>query len=80
MTPDRLKADPILQELEDIEANVRHARAYLRKEAVAVYLRMERAVRNPKNAHLIPRMKRMREVYQRLFGRPMPTKGEVRRR
>jgi len=40
------------------------------------YYAAEEASRDPKNAHLIPYVTKMREAYQRDFGRPIPPNGE----
>ena len=58
----------------DLGAALDRKRAQLTAEVMKIYYAAEEAARDPENAHLIEYVERMREAYQRQYGRPIPPK------
>ena len=59
---------------EDLSAAVRKKEAEAVEAALQVYYTTEELSRDPAHAHLIPHVEKMREAYERDFGRPIPPK------
>ena len=60
--------------LADVSAVVRQKREQLHETALRVYYATEELSHDPENAHLIPHVERMREAYERDYGRAIPEK------
>lgn len=66
--------------LAELEGFVQAKRQALLEKVLDVYYAMEEASRDPKNAHLIPQLEKMRAAYFRDYGRPIPSKEETEAR
>jgi hypothetical protein len=60
--------------LEEVSASVEYARAKGVQEALKIYYAAEELARDPEHADLIPHVEKMREAYERDFGKPIPPK------
>lgn len=69
--------ESILAEVQSIAQAKRQA---LLEHILDLYYAMEEASRDPKNAHLIPHVERMRAAYFRDYGHAIPTKEETEKR
>ena len=60
----------------DVRTMVDQKSAEALESGLKIYYAAEELARDPEHADLIPHVERMREAYQRDFGRPIPPKGE----
>ena len=59
---------------DDLHAAIERARNQALASALQVYYAAEELAQDPANAHLIPHVQKMREAYERDFGKPIPPK------
>ena len=59
---------------DDLSAAIRKKRAEALESALQIYYTAEELARDPANAHIVPLVEKMREAYERDFGRPIPPK------
>lgn len=57
---------------DDLSAAIRKKQAEAMEAALRIYYAAEELARDPANAHIVPHVQRMREAYERDFGRPIP--------
>lgn len=67
-------ADALQSMADDLHAAVDKARAEATAAALEIYYKAEELSRDPEHADLIPHVERMREAYERQFGKPVPEK------
>jgi hypothetical protein len=60
--------------VDDLSAAIRKKEAETLETALQVYYTAEELARDPANAHIVPHVERMREAYERSYGRPIPPK------
>ena len=58
----------------DVSASIEYARAQATEKALQVYYAAEELARDPAHAELIPHVEKMREAYERSYGKPIPPK------
>jgi hypothetical protein len=59
---------------DDLSAAIEKKRAEAMEAALRIYYAAEELARDPANAHVVPLVERMREAYERDFGRAIPPK------
>ena len=59
---------------DDLSAAIRKKQAEALEAALRIYYAAEELARDPANAHIVSQVERMREAYERDFGRPIPPK------
>jgi len=57
---------------DDLSAAIQKKQAEAMEAALRIYYAAEELARDPANAHIVPHVQRMREAYERDFGRPIP--------
>jgi hypothetical protein len=59
---------------DDLTVAIEKKRAEAMAAALRIYYAAEELSRDPANAHIVPHVQRMREAYERDFGKPIPPK------
>ena len=67
-------ADGLESLADEIHASVEHARKLAVEKALEIYYAAEELSHDPAHAELIPHVQKMREAYERDFGKPIPPK------
>lgn len=75
-TPEEFELIAVAEGLEsladDLHAAIERARKRALEAALQVYYAAEELAQDPANAHLVPHVQKMREAYERDFGKPIP--------
>jgi hypothetical protein len=70
-------ADGIESLADELSSALERAHAEAMETAMQIYYATEELAQDPNNTHLIPHVERMREAYERDYGRPIPPKASA---